>query len=443
MGKVSSILVAVALLASLGIASAGCAPETEPEVAETGTVEVRVTDAPRKDEVTSIMVTALQVEIHKAVAEQEQQQTQGADNQTQEQQQVQEDGGEWLSIDIIETARSFDLLKLVGIEELLATSNVEAGKYTQIRLNVEKVEVALGDGGLEPATLPSGELKFVRPFDVVAGETTIVIIDFDAEKSVTVTGAGKVLVRPVVKLIVEHEGSVSEDGGVRVVSQEESQQIAEEFVRNSPTFVFDGIEDSLVLADTLTQGESYSGQFVFEFESSQAGYGNRTGQMLAQVITPHRAVITVAEGEVTSAVMDDKWDMIEQKELDEQEAETGEATSVEVGCDEFIGTDETGRDVLVPVDGSLLVVLCSNPTTGFEWELAEISDETVVELVDSEYEPGKKAKQDPPVPGAGGTEIWSFKALKTGEATISMEYNQPWEGGEKATWTFNLTIVVE
>jgi hypothetical protein len=37
--------------------------------------------------------------------------------------------------------------------------------------------------------------------------------------------------------------------------------------------------------------------------------------MLAQVITPHEAVITVERGEIKSAIMDEKWNMINQKML--------------------------------------------------------------------------------------------------------------------------------
>jgi hypothetical protein len=39
-------------------------------------------------------------------------------------------------------------------------------------------------------------------------------------------------------------------------------------------------------------------------------------QMLAQVITPHTARIIVEQGRVTSAIMDEKWDMLEQKLID-------------------------------------------------------------------------------------------------------------------------------
>jgi hypothetical protein len=118
------------------------------------------------------------------------------------------------------------------------------------------------------------------------------------------------------KGIVKPDGSVTELSAFKQMSEEESQRIAEEFVKNSPTFVFDGIEDTLRLIDTITLRCPYCWQFIFEFDSRHAGYGDRTGQALAQVITHHIAQITIVMGEVKSAVMDDMWDMLNQEKID-------------------------------------------------------------------------------------------------------------------------------
>ncbi len=99
------------------------------------------------------------------------------------------------------------------------------------------------------------------------------------------------------------------------VSEEESLQIAREFVRNSPTFQFDGIYETLIHVSTYAARCPYCWNFIFTFESRHAGYGDRTGQMLAQVITPHIAQILVHEGSVESATMDGKWDMINQQSI--------------------------------------------------------------------------------------------------------------------------------
>ncbi len=100
----------------------------------------------------------------------------------------------------------------------------------------------------------------------------------------------------------------------------------------------------------------------------------------------------------------------------------------------------SGKQVELGVGGSLIVTLESNPgSTGFQWELTKISDETVLQKVDQKYEPPEEGS----AVGAPGKEIWTFKGLKKGQSSISMEYSQPWEGGTKAAQTFELTVVVK
>jgi hypothetical protein len=92
--------------------------------------------------------------------------------------------------------------------------------------------------------------------------------------------------------------------------------IAMWFLMNSPTFKFDGIADSISVIDTRIL-ESYPVQYVFviSFDCGNARYGDRTGQMLTEVITPHEAVIKVVEGVVVSAVLDGVWDELNQQDL--------------------------------------------------------------------------------------------------------------------------------
>jgi hypothetical protein len=99
------------------------------------------------------------------------------------------------------------------------------------------------------------------------------------------------------------------------VTEEQSRQTALDYVTASPTYTFDGMADTLKLAGGKATRDGASYTFTYEFESRHAGYGDRTGQALAQVITPHQAVITVENGNVTSAVMDGTWDMRTQAAL--------------------------------------------------------------------------------------------------------------------------------
>jgi hypothetical protein len=194
--KIGSLIVTiVAALAMVVMLLGGyAAPET---AQATGTLQIMVTDAPPGENITSIMVTVESVEVHKAAAvqeqEQEQEQQQSAANSTNEE-------AGWLPLGILEGKETFDLLQIRGIEEVLAVAELEPGNYTQIRMTISNVQVRLGDGELQNATLPSGKLKFVRPFDIAENQTTALLFDFDAEKSVTVTGSGQIIVKPVVKL---------------------------------------------------------------------------------------------------------------------------------------------------------------------------------------------------------------------------------------------------
>ena len=97
----------------------------------------------------------------------------------------------------------------------------------------------------------------------------------------------------------------------------------------------------------------------------------------------------------------------------------------------------------IGIGDTLIVTLESNPTTGFEWELREFSEEGILELMGSEYQPGEEAKQDTPVPGAGGLEVWTFKGLKKGETVIFLDYNQPWDGGLKAEKFLMVRVTVK
>jgi hypothetical protein len=52
---------------------------------------------------------------------------------------------------------------------------------------------------------------------------------------------------------------------------------------------------------------------MFAFDSRHLGYGDRTGENLAQVITHHEVSVVVEKGEVKTALMDNQWDMLRQE----------------------------------------------------------------------------------------------------------------------------------
>jgi predicted secreted protein len=48
-----------------------------------------------------------------------------------------------------------------------------------------------------------------------------------------------------------------------------------------------------------------------------------------------------------------------------------------------------------------------------------------------------------PVVGAAGGEVLTLRAGAAGTTTLLIEYGQPWEGGTKGTWTYQLSVTVE
>ncbi len=68
------------------------------------------------------------------------------------------------------------------------------------------------------------------------------------------------------------------------------------------------------------------------------------------------------------------------------------------------------------------VVLDSNPTTGYSWQLAGKPDEAILKLLGSKFQPPKTQRR-----GAGGREFWTFKAVGAGSTAIVMKYVRPWE----------------
>ncbi len=98
-----------------------------------------------------------------------------------------------------------------------------------------------------------------------------------------------------------------------------ARKVAEDFIRNSSTFRFDGIEGSIKLVKTDPGFTSAfrSWGYTFEFQTRHPGHGDRTGQSLAEFIITHNASILVnlETGTVMMATCDNTWDMINEKDL--------------------------------------------------------------------------------------------------------------------------------
>ena len=83
----------------------------------------------------------------------------------------------------------------------------------------------------------------------------------------------------------------------------------------------------------------------------------------------------------------------------------------------------------------------SNPTTGYGWEVIEVDETILARQEEPEY---VEARGEPlQVMGAGGWQVFHFKANQAGQTTLKMVYRRSWETDVEPERTFELTVVVE
>ena len=114
------------------------------------------------------------------------------------------------------TSRTCDLKKLETAQDVLGIGTLEAGHYTQVRLLVSEAKLyfdnaSIGDacsasiaappGASASLTIPSGEVKLNRQFEVPAGGSTTMLLDFDGDRSITQTGNNTYTMRPVIAIV--------------------------------------------------------------------------------------------------------------------------------------------------------------------------------------------------------------------------------------------------
>ncbi|MCH8206515.1 MAG: DUF4382 domain-containing protein [Chloroflexi bacterium] len=217
--------------------------------AQKATLRIGATDAPPRD-VTKILITVSEI-------------------------QVQSSGNEpWLTV--VSGPVEFDLVAIQGVEQVLGEAELDPGRYGQIRLTVEQAEVTV-QGNTVSARVPSDKLKIVGGFDLVAGQTTILTLDFDAEKSVVIAGTRNVLIKPTVKLLVR---AGDEDlASATEVGETEAAEVGTTNVTAAPAAIATGKSTVTVaehpdLGTILVDGEGFT---LYLLTQDEPGVSTCTG----------------------------------------------------------------------------------------------------------------------------------------------------------------------
>lgn len=131
---------------------------------KTGTLSVRVTDAPVPD-LKHLNLTITSLEVLNA-----------------------SDG--WVSVPIKGGSVYFDLLALVNITRDIAEGELPVGNYTKIRMEISNANATLGDGSTIDLRVPPGHIDIKVGFEIKQGQTTDLLIDITADR-VKIASEGK------------------------------------------------------------------------------------------------------------------------------------------------------------------------------------------------------------------------------------------------------------
>ena len=87
----------------------------------------------------------------------------------------------------------------------------------------------------------------------------------------------------------------------------------------------------------------------------------------------------------------------------------------------------------------LAIELDSNASTGYAWEIVEDGSP----VLEPAPVPARAAPAVAPMPGAGGTSRWRFRAVQAGTANLRLVYRRSWEKDVEPVRTASYRVVVE
>jgi hypothetical protein len=125
-------------------------------------------------------------------------------------------GGDFVPLSFMggATSQTCDLKRLATAQDILGTGSLPAGHYTQVRVVVSSATLYFDNNSLSPTpcaaniaapagrsapiSVPSGDLRLNREFDLSTSGTTAILLDFDGNQSVKDMGNGSYMMTPVI-----------------------------------------------------------------------------------------------------------------------------------------------------------------------------------------------------------------------------------------------------
>ncbi len=98
--------------------------------------------------------------------------------------------------------------------------------------------------------------------------------------------------------------------------------------------------------------------------------------------------------------------------------------------------NDAGKVIILPRYAILRIVLEENPSTGYRWQVENISSRCL-EIVSNEF----VAKNGPAI-GATGIVVFSFKPVKPGRCELYLKLWRSWEGDKSIVKQFRITVAI-
>lgn len=98
---------------------------------------------------------------------------------------------------------------------------------------------------------------------------------------------------------------------------------------------------------------------------------------------------------------------------------------------------DPSKPIQIAAGQQFSIVLDSNRTTGYQWQLSKPLNAAILQKVDNIYESPQTN-----LTGAGGKDLWTFKAVAAGKTSVQFQYVRPWEKNVAPvkTSTFEITV---
>jgi len=179
--KTVRLLLSISLFAILIFSGTNCKKD-----AEKSRLTVYLTDAPADYDAVNIEVVGIEVKASTDPGE-----------------------GGWITMPMPISPVTYNLLEFTnGMETLLSTFELPAGKISQLRLILGENNTIVVNGVASdlPLEVPSGQesgLKFNIHADLIAGVEYKLWIDFDCLRSVVINGTGDHILKPVIRTFTE------------------------------------------------------------------------------------------------------------------------------------------------------------------------------------------------------------------------------------------------